>query len=73
MKVPESLAEIVRARSESGIGLPHSKTSRNEWRAVRRDSVLECGSPMPLWVRFVDWCKFGDQNPPPHVGAYNPV
>jgi hypothetical protein len=34
--------------TQSGIGLPHSKTSRKEWRAICRDSVLECGSPMPL-------------------------
>jgi hypothetical protein len=33
---------------KSGIGLPHSTTSRKEWRAIRRDSVMECGSPMPL-------------------------
>jgi hypothetical protein len=35
--------------SESGIGLPHSKTLA---RRVMFDSfreVLECGSPMPLW------------------------
>jgi hypothetical protein len=35
-------------RRKSGIGLPHSTTSRKEWRAVLRDSVVECGSPMPL-------------------------
>jgi hypothetical protein len=34
--------------SQSGIGLPHSKTSRKELRIIRRASVLECGSPMPL-------------------------
>ena len=34
--------------SQSGRGQPHSKTSRKEWRAVRRDSVLECGCPLPL-------------------------
>ena len=34
--------------NESGIGLPHSKTSRNKWRAIRRASVLECGCPLPL-------------------------
>src|SRR5262249_14232239 len=33
---------------QSGIGLPHSKTLRNMWRALCRGSVLECGSPMPL-------------------------
>jgi hypothetical protein len=33
---------------KSGIGLPHSKTSRKERLAIVRDSVLECGSPMPL-------------------------
>jgi hypothetical protein len=33
---------------ESGIGLLHSTTSRKEWRAGMRDSVVECGSPMPL-------------------------
>jgi hypothetical protein len=34
---------------ESGMGLPHSKTSRKELREIRRVSVLECGSPMPLY------------------------
>src|SRR5262245_48108314 len=34
---------------KSGIGLPHSTTSRKEWRAIARASVVECGSPMPLW------------------------
>src|SRR5262249_773823 len=33
---------------ESGIGLPHSTTSRKEWHAVIRASVVECG-PMPLF------------------------
>jgi hypothetical protein len=57
--------------SESGIGLPHSKTLRMNERAIRRDSVLECGSPMPLWARFVrQWNAFGNTNPPPHVGGY---
>jgi len=36
------------SNDESGMGLPHSKTSRMEWRAIGRDSVLERGSPMPL-------------------------
>jgi hypothetical protein len=30
------------------MGLPHSKTSRKGWRAIHRDSVLECGCPLPL-------------------------
>jgi hypothetical protein len=30
------------------MGLPHSKTWRKHWRVIRRDSVLECGSPMLL-------------------------
>src|SRR5256885_14928963 len=34
---------------QSGIGLPHSKTLRKECSTRRRDSVLECGSPMPLF------------------------
>ena len=44
---------------ESGRGQPHSKTSRKEWRAIRRDSVLECGCPLPLWPRFVSRLHFG--------------
>jgi hypothetical protein len=36
--------------NKSGIGLPHSKTLRMEWRMGLRVSVLECGSPMPLYV-----------------------
>ena len=34
--------------SKSGIGLPHSTTSRKEWGAMLRASVVECGSLMPL-------------------------
>jgi spermidine synthase len=34
--------------NESGRGQPHSKTSRKEWHAIHRDSVLECGCPLPL-------------------------
>src|SRR5689334_12055665 len=33
---------------ESGMGLPPSTTSRKEWHAELRASVVECGSPMPL-------------------------
>jgi hypothetical protein len=33
---------------ESGMGLPHSMTSRKEGRVIGRDSVVECRSPMPL-------------------------
>jgi outer membrane protein TolC len=40
-------------RSESGIGLPHSKTLRRKWRSGRRASVLEWASPMPLF--FTLW------------------
>ena len=36
--------------SQSGIGLPHSTTSRKEWGAMLRASVVEYGSPMPLFV-----------------------
>ena len=35
-------------RGQSGRGQPHSKTSRKERHANRRDSVLECGCPLPL-------------------------
>jgi hypothetical protein len=36
---------------ESGIGLPHSKTlARFRTRLLLRE-VLECGSPMPLFMR----------------------
>jgi hypothetical protein len=38
----------VDASNESGRGLPHSKTSRKELRAIRRASVLEYGCPLPL-------------------------
>jgi len=33
---------------QSGRGQPHSKSLRKESRAIRRDSVLECGCPLPL-------------------------
>jgi putative protease len=36
--------------AESGTGLPHSKTSRTEQGAREGASVLECGSPMPLFA-----------------------
>jgi hypothetical protein len=42
------IAEVLRNEDESAIGLPHSTTSRKERRAIARDSVVECGSPMPL-------------------------
>jgi hypothetical protein len=35
--------------SESGMGLPHSTTSRKKWHAGIRASVVERGSPMPLF------------------------
>jgi hypothetical protein len=38
--------------SQSGRGQPHSKTSRKEWHAIRRDSLLECGCPLPLSFRL---------------------
>src|SRR5262245_40675198 len=34
---------------ESCIGLPHSRTLRRKLRSGRRASVLESGSPMPLF------------------------
>jgi spermidine synthase len=43
---------------ESGRGQPHSKTLRKEWSAIGRDSVLECGCPLPLWPRFVSRLHF---------------
>jgi hypothetical protein len=44
---------------QSGMGLPHSTTSREEWRAIGRDSVVECGSPMPLSSKTVSWFQCG--------------
>ena len=38
---------------ESGIGLPHSKTSRKRRHALTRASVVECGSSVPLSRPFV--------------------
>jgi hypothetical protein len=35
---------------KSGRGEPHSKTSRTEFGARERYSVLECGGPPPLFV-----------------------
>jgi hypothetical protein len=40
-------------RKESGIGLPHSKTWRRYFDPGLRVSVLECGSPMPLFTRLL--------------------
>jgi Family of unknown function (DUF6807) len=39
--------------SKSGTGLPHSKTLRVFQRLGLRASVLECGSPVPLWMATV--------------------
>jgi hypothetical protein len=39
------------------MGLPHSKTSQSEWDARKRASVMECGSPMPLF--YVVVCGIG--------------
>src|SRR6185436_16507713 len=41
---------MAQSSRESGIGLPHSTTSRKKWCAVHRASVVECGSPMPLFL-----------------------
>jgi sugar lactone lactonase YvrE len=38
---------------QSGMGLPHSKTLRSENDSKTRASVLECGSPMPLFFSLV--------------------
>jgi ACS family hexuronate transporter-like MFS transporter len=48
----ESRTEPVTAdlrSNKSGIGLPHSKTSRSQRRARNRASVVECGCPLPLF------------------------
>src|SRR5262245_37407149 len=37
---------------KSSIGLPHSKTWRRHFDPRRRASVLECGSPLPLFNRL---------------------
>jgi D-alanyl-lipoteichoic acid acyltransferase DltB (MBOAT superfamily) len=50
---PTTAALSAQGSCESGIGLPHSTTSRKEWPAIGRASVVECGSPMPLWLPFV--------------------
>jgi putative protease len=47
----EGLKPLVVGKHESGIWLPHSKTSRTEQGAGERVSVLECGSPMPLFPK----------------------
>src|SRR4051812_11567974 len=33
---------------KSGRGQPHSTTLRIEWHTLTRDSVMECGCPLPL-------------------------
>jgi hypothetical protein len=38
-------------QGQSGRGQPHSKTSRSEWLAIGRGSVLERGCPLLLSVR----------------------
>ncbi len=39
---------------ESTRGLAHSKTWRNDYCLGSRDSVLECGRPLPLLLKRLD-------------------
>ena len=50
-------------KMESARGLAHSKTWRNIYRPGWRDSVLECGSPLPLFPKRIDLTATLDPTP----------
>ena len=53
---------------KSGMGLPHSKTSRMDLRVKARASVMECGSPHAAFVAYLHTSGFICLSP--YVGGY---